>query len=147
MTRKRAMTRRRTPAIGASGPENPAVGYGNPPVHSRFKKGRSGNPKGRQPGARSLRADLEAELKVEVPVSENGKTTVLRKQLLAVKTLVNKAAKGDARALSLLFELIGRMRIGEDESRSAVALPAQDEAILKNFLERKSVPSTRSDDG
>ena len=31
-----------------------AVGYGKPPKHTRFKKGRSGNPRGRPRGAKNL---------------------------------------------------------------------------------------------
>src|SRR4051794_31141733 len=36
-------------------PESPSyeVGYGKPPAHSRFKPGRSGNPRGRPRGSRN----------------------------------------------------------------------------------------------
>jgi hypothetical protein len=35
--------------------QNSAVGYGQPPVASRFKPGTSGNPKGRPRGAKNLK--------------------------------------------------------------------------------------------
>ena len=31
-----------------------AVGWGKPPRHTRFKKGQSGNPKGRPPGSKNM---------------------------------------------------------------------------------------------
>ncbi|MGJ3627161.1 DUF5681 domain-containing protein [Sphingomonas sp. MMS24-JH45] len=30
------------------------VGYGKPPIHARFQKGQSGNPKGRKKGSKNL---------------------------------------------------------------------------------------------
>jgi len=35
------------------------VGYRKPPGHTRFTKGRSGNPRGRSPGAKNLKTLLE----------------------------------------------------------------------------------------
>ena len=46
--------KRRTP--DGPGAEKYEVGYGKPPSASRFKKGMSGNPKGRPPGRRNLEA-------------------------------------------------------------------------------------------
>ena len=38
------------------------VGYGKPPVATRWQPGQSGNPKGREKGARGLKTDLAAAL-------------------------------------------------------------------------------------
>lgn len=141
------MSKESTPAKGGPAANQYEVGYKRPPKHSQFKPKKSGNPKGRQPGARSIRADLNDELRQEVAVSENGKTTMLRKQVLAVKALVNKAAKGDPRALSLLFDWINRLESGEQDSAVAAPVSDQDEAILQDFLRRHGGASGLTSDG
>src|SRR5262245_11040533 len=49
------------------------VGYGKPPVQSRFKRGQSGNPKGRPKGARNFSTDVKATLKAPVKVTRDGR--------------------------------------------------------------------------
>jgi hypothetical protein len=81
------------------------VGHGRPPKHSRFKKGASGNPKGRPKGKRNLATVLQATLKERVVVNENGVRRTVTKLDAAVKQLVNKSAEGDLPALRLLAAL------------------------------------------
>ena len=114
------------------------TGYKNPPVHTRFQKGKSGNPGGRQRGSRSLKADFLAELAEKVPVTENGKRRKHSKQRITLKALVNKGMSGDVRAAGKVIELWIRL-CGLDEASSGTeALSGSDEQILKAFLERYS---------
>jgi hypothetical protein len=56
------------------------VGYKWPPQSSRFKTGRSGNPKGRPKGGRNLKTDLAALMKKRIPVREGGELRVVKRQ-------------------------------------------------------------------
>jgi hypothetical protein len=81
-------------------------GRGNPPKHSRFKKGVSGNPKGRPPKRRER--ELVGEIVSEVqntPTAyrEGGRTKRASRLELALKKLVNSALEGDARSAADLF--------------------------------------------
>ena len=82
-----------------------AVGYRKPPAKNQFRKGASGNPRGRPKGTRDLASVLAATLSERVTVNENGRRKKITKLEAAVKQLVNRAAAGDARSLQLLLGL------------------------------------------
>jgi hypothetical protein len=79
------------------------VGYGKPPRHSRFKKGSSGNPKGRPRGSKNAATLLNEALSEQVVISENGRRRTITKKEAIVTQIVNKAASGDHRAIQLLL--------------------------------------------
>ena len=113
-----------------------AVGYGKPPKHAQFKKGQSGNPKGRPKGIRNLNTDLEEELSQKVVVSEGGMTKETTKQRAMIKSVFAKALKGDTRAATVLINLI----LGLEQTRIAndavEALTPDDITILEDFKQR-----------
>ena len=81
------------------------VGYRLPPEATRFKKGVSGNPRGRPKGSLNVATVLTRTLREKVAIKENGRQKTVTKLEAALKQLVNKAAAGDLRALRLLTAL------------------------------------------
>ncbi len=75
------------------------VGYGRPPLQTRFRNGRSGNPKGRPKGSRALANIWLRAMNEKVTINENGQRRRITKQEAAIKQLANKAASGDKRAI------------------------------------------------
>jgi hypothetical protein len=77
------------------------VGYGKPPLHTRFQKGQSGNPQGRPRGSKSFETLLNRALEQLVVLRKNGRK--MTKRELMAEQLVNKAASGDYRTARLLI--------------------------------------------
>src|SRR5947209_1712260 len=86
--------------------EKYSVGYGKPPLDTRFTKGQSGNPTGRPKGTLNLATVLQRTLSERVVVKEKGKWKTISKMQAYVKQLVNKAASGDLRAASQVTEIL-----------------------------------------
>lgn len=114
------------------------VGYGKPPKSGQFKKGQSGNPKGRPKGAKGVKASLKRELESSITVRERGREIKLSKAEVLAKGLVGDALKGDAKARMELLRLDDEF-FGEDRSAGThyvqAAAPEEiDFAILRDFL-------------
>jgi hypothetical protein len=92
--------------VGKETSGNYEVGYGRPPRHTRFQKGRSGNPSGRPKGSRNVATLLKQQLNERVEVREKGRLRKITKLEAIVTQLVNKAATGDQRAIELLLTWI-----------------------------------------
>ena len=113
------------------------VGYGNPPKHTRFKKGASGNPQGRPKGTLNLATVLARTLREKVIINENGERKVITKLEAAVKQLVNKAASGDLRALRHLADLVVSAEERAAHAPAAdSALGECDQKVVQGILER-----------
>lgn len=115
---------------------SPNVGYGKPPQHTRFKPGRSGNPKGRPKGRKNFQTELLEELHESIAVREGGKRRMVSKQRAMLKTLTAKALQGDARAASLIVNMVFRVLQQDEEPGAEQDISAEDRAILEDYENR-----------
>lgn len=110
------------------------VGYGKPPISTRFKRGKSGNPAGRPKGASSVSAIVQKHLAEKLDVIENGRPRRMSKLEVVIKTVLAKAAKGDVRATEMLIKLCQKAE-GDAASRPQVQeLTEGDDSIIDRYL-------------
>lgn len=82
------------------------VGYRRPPRHTQFKKGQSGNPKGRPKISKCPNETLVNELFSTIEIKENGKTKKITKLDAIYKRVTNMALSGDMKAINTLLKLL-----------------------------------------
>lgn len=118
-------------------PDRYEVGYGKPPRHSRFKEGRSGNPKGRPPRSRNMATILAKALSERVAVTENGRRRTVTKLEVIVAQLVNKSAAADPRSMTMLIGLLQELdAAGTTRPREPDVFADADERVLKGLRKR-----------
>ena len=82
-----------------------AVGYRRPPLHSRFRKGQSGNPRGRPARGRTIPEAIRRALHSMVVVTENGERKRAPRIDVIARQVTNKAAAGDLAAVRAIVLL------------------------------------------
>jgi len=113
------------------------VGRGNPPKHTQFRKGISGNPKGRPKGSKNLSTLMMEAARDQVSATIGGKTRKISKIQATTMQLATKAAGGDHAAMGRFLDWID-----EIETRAAAVKPAQfplsevDVEVLRAAYER-----------
>jgi hypothetical protein len=111
------------------------VGYGKPPEETKFKSGKSGNPKGRPKGSKNTYNLMNDILNQKLEVIENGKKIKMSKKAAMLTQLINKAVKGDTKAISVLLPHILMADIKEEEKDQVMAaLNHDDKAIIERYL-------------
>jgi hypothetical protein len=115
------------------------VGYGKPPRHTRFKKGQSGNPRGRPKGSKNLPTLLTEALNEAVVVAENGRRRKITMRQAIIKQLVKRSATADLRAMKILLDMVRDLE-GQTEPASPETseFSEADEKVLEQLRARFS---------
>jgi hypothetical protein len=120
-------------------PETPrdyAVGYGKPPLHTRFQKGQSGNPKGRPRGRKNMSTLLSNALNGSVVVVENGRRKKITKREAIVTQLVNKSAAADLKATQIVLAMLRDVDSQADGSADPAVFTEPDQEIIRRIQAR-----------
>ena len=95
-------------------------GRSNPPQHTQFRKGISGNPKGRPKGSKNLSTLIMEAARDQVSATIGGKTRKISKIQATTMQLATKAASGDQAAMGRFLDWVD-----EIETRAAAVRPTQ----------------------
>jgi uncharacterized protein DUF5681 len=112
------------------------VGYKRPPKHSKFKPGRSGNPRGGRKPIRNLKADFLEELSEVIRVRDGDHEIKVTKQRAFVKSLIAAAIDGDVRATTALVSFCIRA-FGQEQGDEQTPPTPDDVEILAKFVDRE----------
>jgi len=93
--------------MSGKNPDKP-IGYGNPPDHTKFQPGKSGNPNGRPKQSKpdiDIRYLFFDELLREIPLLVEGKQAKMPAIQIIIRRLANDAMKGSVKAIAI-FEMM-----------------------------------------
>lgn len=119
------------------------VGYRKPPRHTRFRKGVSGNPKGRPKGSKNFLTVLKNELLGTIRITEGGRARIVTKLEALIKARVNRSLQGDKRDADRIFALMERYFSADEASQVVVDVDEQDRKILDRYAERLMALATK----
>ena len=113
------------------------TGYANPPKETQFKKGQSGNPKGRPKGDKNYLALANRELSQKVSIMENGRRKTLSKKEVFVKTTINKGIAGDKKFTNIAYTMMqDAERYNERKKNDEKEQSKINQKIIENFRKR-----------
>lgn len=105
------------------------VGYRNPPKHTRFQKGVSGNPAGRPRKPPAMDTGLRNAILVEsrrvLSVQENGQTSLISARNAVIRSQFTSAVKGDAYAQERNLKRIEQAEKEEAEEIERINIGAE----------------------
>ena len=122
------------------------VGYGQPPLATRFKPGTSGNPNGRPKKSRNAKTIIRRVLDSTVTVREGDRTRTVSKLEGIILRQIEGALKGDPKAALAALRMMAQ--VGLLNSKEMVddrpQLSPAEQAIVDELFEKKSKRRQRS---
>ena len=141
------MKRPRSPQHGDSPAERDyEVGYAKTPVHTRWSKGQSGNPRGPAKRPRSIGAAADKALSSKISVVDSrGRRRSIRAEEVIIRKFIEAALKGNLKAASFVMDRAERFRSGEMEETAPPELTDGDIEILESVLKRSTRGARRGE--
>lgn len=112
------------------------VGFGKPPRSNQFRKGVSGNPKGRPKGSKNISSILAQMGRKQVKVTINGKVRHISLLEAVIRQLGNQAANGDLKAIRELLDAHRIFAEPEPSTGGSESFHERDTSVMKNLLNR-----------
>ncbi len=111
------------------------VGYGKPPVDTRFRKGQSGNPSGKRKVPLTHEQIVARELDRKITITEDGKKKRVTKREVIHMATIRKAMKGDLRAAVMVMELDKANYLSDQsEERTVFTLVFEEEELRRQQM-------------
>jgi hypothetical protein len=132
-------------ASGGQVPDNSVseVGFGKPPIASQFRKGRSGNPKGRPKQSPNVRNEMRDTFLQPIVIKREGKTKTVSATNAVLQKTFQAALNGDPRAAALVYKLLERYLPDQDTGNHD--LSESDNLIVDQALQRLLVRRTHAE--
>lgn len=112
------------------------VGRGRPPLHTRFAPGKSGNPRGRPKGHKSMESIICELLDQKVFIGVGDKRRSVSRREAMMMQQVQSALKGDRKAVEFL--LAAQSSADAVSGQEPSALTAADEAIIARYMMKRA---------
>jgi hypothetical protein len=124
-------------AVRTDAADGYVVGYRRPPAATRFKPGKSGNPKGRRKGSKNFKTLIKEALHAKITIQEGSTSRRVSKFEGVILRQLQNALKGSDRSAMALFKMAAELDFLEDAQNNTVegeSLTPADEAILELLL-------------
>jgi hypothetical protein len=107
------------------------IGYGRPPAHTRFKPGKSGNPRGRPKGAKNEDTILREIMNRPIEIREGGRPRKISVLAAILLKFAENALKGDPKSATFLLNRYG---LAERNTPQADGLDQDDRELLDSYV-------------
>lgn len=118
---------------GSASMENP-IGYCNPPKSTQYKKGQTGNKKGRPKGSKNTNTIVTDLLNKKMQIRENGKQKNISAREAMLLAQLQKALKGDLKALHFLLNITNGAELDNDNKERPMS--DEEKTMIAKFFSK-----------
>src|SRR5262249_9675110 len=133
------LTDRGGPTGAGGGSAGGPVGYARPPIASRFKPGKSGNPRGRPRDSRNLKTIIQGALTAPVVLREGARKRSISKLEGIVLKQIESALKGNEKAALATLKMaaqVGLLDVPEGAAET-LTLSASEQEMVNELVSQR----------